>query len=211
MGGLFLAIGFIVAGVLRSGLIIGFGILGGMGMGVGLAATTSAVLKWFGPQRQGLIAGLIMGNAAGVVFISPLAAKLLGCSIGLSYSFIWLGMFFAIVVAVAGTLMARPPEHYVPPAVPKAVSTTIDWGAATMVKTWQFYALVIMLFCSSQSGLMLFANVRWLANYVHYPFLSAENVWFLYSFAGAAMALGALATYGTLKFWGIKLLIILIA
>ncbi len=54
VGGLFLAAGCIIAGMMKSytGLIIGFGILGGIGMGIGYAAPTPAALKWFGPHRE---------------------------------------------------------------------------------------------------------------------------------------------------------------
>ncbi|MFP4031730.1 MAG: MFS transporter, partial [Desulfococcaceae bacterium] len=50
-GGLALAFGCILAGLMKSyaGLILGFGIIGGIGMGIGYAAPTPAALKWFGP------------------------------------------------------------------------------------------------------------------------------------------------------------------
>jgi len=46
-GGLFLAAGCILAGLLKSylGLILGFGILGGIGMGLGYAAATPAAVR----------------------------------------------------------------------------------------------------------------------------------------------------------------------
>ena len=37
--------------------LIGFGVLGGIGMGLGYAAATPAAVRWFGPQRRGLIVG----------------------------------------------------------------------------------------------------------------------------------------------------------
>ena len=110
-GGLFLAIGCIIAGMTKSyaGLIIGFGILGGIGMGIGYAAPTPAALKWFGPHKRGLIAGLVVGGYGGAaLYISPLAAYLLGSG-GITYSFVWLGIFFAIVVIIAGSLLSWPP------------------------------------------------------------------------------------------------------
>jgi hypothetical protein len=47
VGGLFLAAGCIIAGMMKSytGLVIGFGILGGIGMGIGYAAPTPAALR----------------------------------------------------------------------------------------------------------------------------------------------------------------------
>ena len=58
-GGLCLAVGCVVAGLMQSylGLILGFGLLGGIGMGLGYAAATPAAVKWFGPHRRGLIVG----------------------------------------------------------------------------------------------------------------------------------------------------------
>src|SRR5208282_2678967 len=66
-GGLFLAAGCIVAGLMKSDtvLIVGFGIMGGIGMGIGYAAPTPAALKWFGPHKRGLVAGLVVGGYGG--------------------------------------------------------------------------------------------------------------------------------------------------
>ena len=116
-GGLFLALGCIIAGVTKSygGLIIGFGIFGGIGMGIGYAAPTPAALKWFGPHKRGLIAGLVVGGYGGAaLYIGPLAAYLIKAG-GVTYSFVFLGIFFAAVVIIAGSLLAWPEPGYVPP------------------------------------------------------------------------------------------------
>jgi OFA family oxalate/formate antiporter-like MFS transporter len=204
-GGLALAIGCIIAGMSKSyaGLIIGFGILGGIGMGLGYAAPTPAALKWFGPHKRGLIAGLVVGGYGGAaLYISPLAAYLLSSG-GISYSFVWLGIFFSVVVIIAGSLLAWPPAGYVPPAAPvvagtsapKAVGTAVDWVAADMMKTWQFFALVFMFIVTTQSGLMVIANAaKILADAAKaVPFLVA-NAWILASYGGAVNALGRVGT-----------------
>src|SRR5207302_11115955 len=93
LGGLFLAGGCILAGLWKSylGLILGFGVLGGIGMGLGYAAATPAAVKWFGPHRRGLIVGLVVGGYGGAaIYISPLALWLIA-RYGLSGSFIGLG------------------------------------------------------------------------------------------------------------------------
>ena len=155
LGGLCLAAGCILAGLMRSysGLIIGFGILGGIGMGIGYAAPTPAALKWFGPHRRGLIAGLVVGGYGGAaLYIAPLAQSLID-SYGVSGSFIGLGVFFAVVVVIAGQLLSWPPVGYVPPGVTQTAAgaaatakkqTAHNWTAGEMTKTWQFYALVIL-------------------------------------------------------------------
>ncbi|HXW68921.1 MAG TPA: OFA family MFS transporter [Dissulfurispiraceae bacterium] len=207
LGGLCLAVGCILAGLMKSysGLIIGFGILGGIGMGIGYAAPTPAALKWFGPHKRGLVAGLVVGGYGGAaLYIAPLAQKLID-SYGISGSFIALGILFAIVVVVAGQLLAWPPAGYVPPSAKgvTAVSAAAtakrqsahDWSAGEMSKTWQFYALIVLFIGSTQSGLMIIANAAGIlaTTAKGIPFF-ALNAWILVSFGGAINALGRVGT-----------------
>jgi OFA family oxalate/formate antiporter-like MFS transporter len=143
LGGLFLAVGCILSGLMHNylGLILGFGVLGGIGMGLGYAATTPAAVKWFGPHQRGLIVGLVVGGYGGAaIYISPLA-KWLIAGYGLSGSFIGLGVLFAVVVIGAGQLLAWPPPGYVPPAPPigseKKTVTGDDFSPSRMMRTWQ--------------------------------------------------------------------------
>ena len=81
LGGIFCGIGFIVASLGQSlmGLVIGFGILAGTGIGFGYASATPPAVKWFPPARTGLIAGLVVaGFGLASVYIAPLANHLLG-------------------------------------------------------------------------------------------------------------------------------------
>ncbi len=204
-GGLFLAIGCIIAGLMKSygGLLFGFGILGGIGMGIGYAAPTPAALKWFGPHKRGLIAGLVVGGYGGAaLYISPLAAYLLNSG-GVSYSFIWLGIFFAAVVIIAGSQLAWPEPGYIPPAAPvkagaapaKAVGTAVDWNPSETIKTIQFYGLVLMFIATTQSGLMVISIAAPLlaTTAKAVPFLVA-NAWILASYGGLINALGRVGT-----------------
>ncbi len=91
-GGLFLAAGCLLAGYMRSytGLIIGFGVLGGIGMGIGYAAPTPAALKWFGPHKRGLIAGLVVGGYGGAaLYVSPWRPTSLNPAVCLTVSTSW--------------------------------------------------------------------------------------------------------------------------
>jgi MFS transporter, OFA family, oxalate/formate antiporter len=205
LSGLFLGAGCIVAGLMKSylGLVLGFGLLGGIGMGLGYAAATPAAVKWFGPHQRGLVVGLVVGGYGGAaIYISPLA-KYLIATYGISGSFIGLGVLFACVIVVAAQLMRWPEAGYVPPAGPttKAASTAaakltgIDWSAGSMLKTWQFYALVFMFIGSAQSGLLVIANAT--------PILSktaqsiaffAANAWLLASYGGLVNATGRIGT-----------------
>ena len=204
-GGLFLAVGCIIAGLAKSygGLILGFGIFGGIGMGIGYAAPTPAALSWFGPHKRGLIAGLVVGGYGGAaLYVSPLGAWLLASG-GITYSFVALGILFAVVVIIAGSMLAKAPPGYVAPAAvvkagaapAKAAGTLVDWSAADMMKTWQFYALVIMFIGSTQSGLLVIANAAGLlaTTAKAIPFFAA-NAWILASYGGLINAMGRVGT-----------------
>ena len=200
LGGLFLAGGCILAGLMKSyiGLVLGFGVCGGIGMGLGYAAATPAAVKWFGPHQRGLIVGLVVGGYGGAaIYIAPFATTLIE-HYGLSGSFIGLGILFAVVVIVAGQLLAWPPPGYVPPAPPASAAkksmTTSDWSAADMVKTWQFYALVFMFIGSAQSGLLVIANATPMLNKIATPAFLATFAWLLASFGGLVNAVGRVGT-----------------
>ncbi|MBY0525174.1 MAG: MFS transporter [Gemmataceae bacterium] len=201
-GGLFLAAGCIVAGLMKSysGLLLGFGVLGGMGMGMGYAAATPAAVRWFGPHQRGAIVGLVVGGYGGAaIYIAPLARYLI-VEHGLSASFIGLGILFALVVIVAGQLLARPPAGYVPPAPPpgaekKSAMTSVDWTAGEMLRTWQFYALVFLFIGSAQSGLLVIANATpMLDSTARSIAFFAANAWLLASFGGLVNASGRVGT-----------------
>ncbi len=205
LGGLCLAGGCVVAGLVRSytGLLLGFGVLGGIGMGLGYAAATPAAVKWFGPHRRGLIVGLVVGGYGGAaIYISPVAEWLIG-AYGLSGSFIGLGALFAAVVVSAGQLLRVPPAGYVPPAAPVVAGgvsvpkpPAVDWTPAEMLGTWQFYALVFLMFGSAQSGILVIGNASPMLNdtaKASVAFLAA-NAWLLSSFGGLVNAAGRVGT-----------------
>ncbi len=202
-GGLFLAVGCIIAGLMKSygGLIFGFGILGGIGMGIGYAAPTPAALKWFGTHQRGLVAGLVVsGYGAAAIYIAPLASYLIGHG-GVTFCWIFMGILFAVVVIIAGSMLAWPEPGYVPPAPPATMgaaakaATAIDWTPGEAAKTWQLYALILLFIGSTQSGLLIIANAApILAKAAKAsPFLEA-NAWILPSFGGLINALGRIGT-----------------
>jgi MFS transporter, OFA family, oxalate/formate antiporter len=199
VGGLFLAVGCIIAGLTKSytGLIIGFGIFGGIGMGIGYAAPTPAALSWFGPHKRGLIAGLVVGGYGGAaLYIAPLATFLIG-AYGVASSFVILGVFFAAVVILAGSQLAKAPPGYVAPAAvvkagaapAKAAGTLVDWAPSEIFKAWQFYALVFMFIGTTQSGLLVIANAAPIGTKI-----LGASAWLLVSWGGLINALGRVGT-----------------
>lgn len=206
LGGLFLACGCVLAGVLQTyaGLLLGFGVLGGIGMGFGYAAATPAAVKWFGSHQRGLVAGLVVsGYGAAAIYIAPLAKGLIA-AFGLSGSFLALGILFAVVVVTAARFLVPPPEGYLPPEPETATTasnsskpraTTVDWTALQMMGTWQFYALVFLFIGGAQAGLFVIANAAPLlgATAGHLAFFAA-NAWILASFGGFINAAGRVGT-----------------
>jgi OFA family oxalate/formate antiporter-like MFS transporter len=173
-----------------------------MGMGVGYAAPTPAAVKWFGPHKRGLIVGLVVGGYGGAaLYIAPVAKWLIG-DYGITGSFVTLGIAFAIVVIIAGQLLAWPPAGYVPPGPPATASasraatlTTVDWSASQMVKTLQFFALVFMFMGTSQSGLLVIANAAPMLNKTAATVaFFAANAWLLAAYGGLVNASGRIGT-----------------
>lgn len=200
--GLCLGAGCVVAGLMQSylGLILGFGLLGGVGMGFGYAAATPAAVRWFGPHRRGLIVGLVVGGYGGAaIYIAPLAKTLIG-EHGLTGSFVALGVLFAAVIVVAAQFLKMPPPGYVPPAPPlsdrpRPAVTAADRTAPEMLRTWQFYALVFLFVASAQSGLLVIANAAPILTKTAagVPFF-AEHAWLLAAFGGVVNASGRVGT-----------------
>jgi len=172
LGGIFCGIGFIVTSLGQSltGLIIGFGILAGTGIGFGYASATPPAVKWFPPARTGLIAGLVVaGFGLASVYIAPLANYLLG-SFGIQSSFLILGIAFLIVVVVLAQLLKNPAAGYKPLGNPSAAKATVKGGAQSasvakdyewheMLRTPQFYLLWIMYVFGAGAGLMIIGKL----------------------------------------------------
>lgn len=200
LGGLSLAAGCILSGLMKSylGLILGFGILGGIGMGLGYAAPTPAALKWFGPHRRGLIAGIVVGGFGGAaLYVAPLGQYFIE-KYGISGSFIGLGIIFAIVVVVASQLLSNPPAGYVPVGPPAdkasakpATTAAADYTPTEMLSKWQYYALLLMFVGSAQSGLLVIANAApLLAKTAGKLEFFARNAWIIAAYGGLINALG---------------------
>lgn len=198
LAGICLGLGCVVSGLMKSylGLVLGFGILGGIGMGLGYAAATPAAVRWFGPHRRGLIAGLVVAGYGGAaIYIAPLARYLIA-EHGLSGSFLALGAFFAAVILIAAQFLRLPPAGYVPPAPPlartSANATGTDRTASEMLGTWQYFALVFLFVGSAQAGLLVIANAAILLRETSSE--AASYAWMLASFGGLVNALGRVGT-----------------
>ncbi|MBN9520011.1 OFA family MFS transporter [bacterium] len=96
-------------------LFLGYGVLGGVGLGIGYISPVSTLIKWF-PDRPGMATGLaIMGFGGGAMIGSPLSEWLMGqfrgpTSAGVTETFVVLGLvYFAFMVFGALTVRLPPP------------------------------------------------------------------------------------------------------
>src|SRR5512133_1527945 len=112
-GGVLTGLGLIVASFAGPGSVLpallGFGVLGGTGFGLGYAAATPAAVKWFPPEKKGLITGLVVaGFGLAPIYIAPLSKTLIA-EHGIPGAFRILGVSF-LVVATGCAQFIRNPE-----------------------------------------------------------------------------------------------------
>ncbi len=168
VGGGLVGVGCILAGMTApslAGFIIGFGVIGGMGIGFGYAATTPAAIKWFPPSRTGLVTGIVVaGFGLAPVYIAPLAYWLLGTyqttnaagvvEKGVAPTIVAFGMAFLVVVTLLAQLLKNPPPgHVIASQAGKPASKGIDMSFREVLATAQFYVLWFMYFCGAAAGL----------------------------------------------------------
>ena len=91
---------------------LGFGVIGGLGIGMGYVTPVATVAKWF-PHRKGWRPGSsVMGFGVGALLLTKGLAPVLvaGVSGDLSLVFFWLGLIFAAILIPASLLLANPPS-----------------------------------------------------------------------------------------------------
>jgi MFS family permease len=164
VGGWLTATGLIIASFSSPGnpipAIVGFGLFAGTGFGLGYAASTPAAIKWFPPEKKGLITGLVVaGFGIAPVYISPLAKHLLG-AYGIAMSFRILGIGFLFTATMFSVLIRNPatPLNVAKPGTAKkGVGGDKPWRE--MVKSPFFYLLWFQFAFAAIAGLMIIGNM----------------------------------------------------
>jgi MFS transporter, OFA family, oxalate/formate antiporter len=175
-----LASGFFGAGVIGAGfavsigslplLYITYGVLGGIGLGVGYIAPVSTLVKWF-PDRRGLATGLaIMGFGFAAAIASPVMEALLN-SVGTANTFYILGVSYLVIMTLSSLYLEKPAEGWLPEGFKekvKAGKTKIKEDLSQLtaneaVKTSRFYYLWIMLFINVTCGIAILSAAKPLA------------------------------------------------
>ena len=114
-------------------LYLGYGVVGGIGLGLGYISPVSTLIKWF-PDRPGMATGMaIMGFGGGAMIGSPLAQELDGplqdpTSVGVSQTFVTMGVIYLCFMMFGVVTVRLPPPGWNPAGwVPEAAAA--DAGA----------------------------------------------------------------------------------
>lgn len=158
-GGLLLA-GFAVS--LKSPVLfyLGYGVLGGIGLGVGYLTPVATLVKWF-PDRRGLATGLaIMGFGFGALLAGPLVVKLIAAT-NLARTFMLMGGGYMAVMLICAQVLRRPPESWAPPgwtgtvAVTASSSTVASMAPREALFSARFVLLWLLFFIQVTCGIAI--------------------------------------------------------
>jgi OFA family oxalate/formate antiporter-like MFS transporter len=143
-------------------LYLSYGIIGGTGLGFGYIVPIAVLVKWF-PDKRGLITGVAVGGfGAGALVTAPVATRLIQ-TVGVLHTFAYLGVAYLIVTMATGWFMQNPPAGYAPAgwtpsaALVKQRSTT-DYQLGGALKTWQWWALWLVLFLNTTAGISVISQ-----------------------------------------------------
>jgi OFA family oxalate/formate antiporter-like MFS transporter len=185
-------VGNILAGLLTRQLgapwlYLTYGVIGGLGLGMGYVTPVAAVTKWF-PDKRGLGSGMVvMGFGLGAFFYNNIlkavpafagasreAAKVLAARASggaaaahlspesvaaVMNTFLVSGIAFAVVGGICASFVRNPPAAYARPgAVAAAASAGRDYPPSEAMRTPQFWMLWFMLFLNVTAGILFISN-----------------------------------------------------
>jgi len=178
IGGVLVGLGFIWISQSTAYLswVLGFGVLVGAGIAFGYSSATPPAMKWFPPNKTGLVAGIVVsGFGLASVYIAPLAKYLLSAW-GLQGAMLFFGLAFMVVVSSLSLLLVNPPTGYQPPGFEcrrrndcehhkKAREEFIDKEVPPlqMVRTPTFWLLWLVYFIGAGAGLMVIGSLAGMA------------------------------------------------
>jgi MFS family permease len=140
-------------------LYLGYGVLGGIGLGLGYISPVSTLIKWF-PDRPGMATGMaIMGFGGGAMIGSPLSHLLMqhfasASSSGVAETFVALGVLYFAFMMFGVITVRLPPPGWKPPGAAKThAPAPHDATANEAMRTPQFWFLWAVLFLNVTAGI----------------------------------------------------------
>jgi MFS family permease len=160
--------GFIVAalGVHHHWLLLvylGYGVLGGCGLGIGYISPVSTLIKWF-PDRPGMATGMaIMGFGGGALIAAPLSVMLMehfktATSNGVLETLVTMGVMYFMFMMIGVYSVRVPaddwkPAGWTPPVKPARLVTQAQVAADVAWRTPQFWLLWVVLCMNVTAGI----------------------------------------------------------
>src|SRR5918998_4175835 len=141
-------------------LYLTYGLMAGIGIGLGYIVPVATLIKWF-PDKRGFITGIAVAGFGGGAFITAFVARGLVSSVGPFQTFTILGIVYLVMVVGSALFMRNPPEGWSPPGWEPDTNedgggterADYDLGGAT--RTWQWYALWALLFLNVTAGISI--------------------------------------------------------
>jgi OFA family oxalate/formate antiporter-like MFS transporter len=206
-GGVIYAVGVILASFAQSPdsfwlLVLGYGVIGGFGLGMVYIVPIAMLQKWF-PDKPGLITGLaVAGFGFGAVVTAPVGQALIDQSPAVpTKAFLWLGIGYLVILLLCTSVFRNPAvvPDVTGAATKDASKATVEGGLARdftpseALHTKQWYLLTAILTMSVTAGISLIAVAAGTATDVAG-----------YSAAAAAALVGALGLFNGAGriFWG---------
>lgn len=144
-------------------LYLGYGVFGGIGLGIGYITPVSTLVKWF-PDRRGMATGLaIMGFGFAAMIASP-AMEFLMNEFSIAATFYILAAIYFVVMMASSLYLEKPPEGYLPEGMKNDDNSAkevkqdlVQLTANEAIKTKRFYFLWLMLFINVTCGIAILA------------------------------------------------------
>ena len=144
-------------------IYLGYGVLGGCGLGIGYISPVKTLITWF-PDRPGMATGMaIMGFGGGAMIASPLSVRLMAAfssptHVGVAETFLVLGLGYFCFMSIGAWIVRVPaegwlPAGYVAPAQSRGLVTIENVHVDTAIRTPQFWLLWWVLCLNVTAGI----------------------------------------------------------
>ena len=144
-------------------MYLSFGLVVGIGAGLGYVTPIGVVAKWF-PDRRGLVLGISIGAfGAGSAILGPVVPGLIA-NHGWRPVMLGLGFFFFAATMIAAQFLKNPPAGWSPPGwnpSPGSPSGAAggDFSPGEMLGTSHFWRLLVAYALGTSAGLMVISQL----------------------------------------------------
>lgn len=191
-------------------LIIGFGVIGGSGIGLGYVTPVVSASKWF-PDKQGFVTGMVvMGFGLGALAMSKIIAPIvMNVTQGnLVPAFFIIGLILLILGVIAATFVKQPPADYVPDGYTPPVSAstgkplTVDITPKQGIFSSKFLLMWIIFFINVTAGIMFISFQSPLMQDLWSKYRPGTDIASLAAIGGTLIAISSLFNGMGRFFWG---------